>query len=280
NNIVLRAMVKSPEGRFQTAEDFRAALRSLKEPAGAPAAKAPLPFPAADPIPAPGSSRPAKGHRGLWIGLGAAAAIIAMILAATFLPRMFSTRADQKSAAVTTNAPAQPSSSNASAAQPAQPESTNPLATTAPDDMAGSASTTASVSAAASARPQPVYAAPAASQPAHPRVDSARPSAQTASAAPPPPAGPSPKEIAQARERMIQLGSQAEAARDGVQQIRSQQQAQGLDLRGDILASMNRMNAYLNDANRALEQNDLQIANDNMGRAEKELTTLNTFLGR
>ncbi|MGB7189257.1 MAG: serine/threonine-protein kinase, partial [Acidobacteriaceae bacterium] len=41
NNIVLRAMVKSPEGRFQTAEDFRAALRSLKEPAGAPAAKAP-----------------------------------------------------------------------------------------------------------------------------------------------------------------------------------------------------------------------------------------------
>ena len=79
---------------------------------------------------------------------------------------------------------------------------------------------------------------------------------------------------------MIQLGAQADAARDGIQQVRNQQQAQGLDLRGDILASMNRMNAYLNEANAALSQNDLQTANDNMDRAEKELATLNTFLGR
>lgn len=78
---------------------------------------------------------------------------------------------------------------------------------------------------------------------------------------------------------MIHLGAQADAARDGVQQIRSQQQAQGLDLRGDILASMNRMNAYLNEASSALGHNDVQAANDNMDRAEKELSTLNTFLG-
>jgi eukaryotic-like serine/threonine-protein kinase len=79
---------------------------------------------------------------------------------------------------------------------------------------------------------------------------------------------------------MIELGSKADAAKAGVQQIRSQQQAQGLDIRGDILASMNRMNAYLNEAERALSQNDLQAANDNMDRAEKELATLDTFLGR
>jgi hypothetical protein len=95
-----------------------------------------------------------------------------------------------------------------------------------------------------------------------------------------PPPGPPYKEIAQARERMIQLGAQADAARDGLQQIRSQQQAQGLDLRGDMLASMNRMNAYLSEANHALQQNDLQAANDNMDRADKEIATLNTFLGR
>lgn len=79
---------------------------------------------------------------------------------------------------------------------------------------------------------------------------------------------------------MIELGSKADAAKAGIQQIRSQQQAQGLDMRGDILASMNRMNAYLNEADRALSQNDLQAANDNMDRAEKEISTLESFLGR
>ncbi len=86
--------------------------------------------------------------------------------------------------------------------------------------------------------------------------------------------------MSQARERMIELDSKADAAKAGIQQIRSQQQAQGLDMRGDILASMNRMNAYLNEADRALSQNDLQAANDNMDRAEKEISTLETFLGR
>ena len=116
----------------------------------------------------------------------------------------------------------------------------------------------------------------------HPRNDHSQPTPQPPSAntAAQPPPGPSYQEIAQARERMIQLGAQADAAREGIQQIRNQQQAQGLDLRGDMLASMNRMNAYLNEANNALKQNDLQAANDNMDRAEKEIATLNAFLGR
>ena len=116
----------------------------------------------------------------------------------------------------------------------------------------------------------------------YPRNDHSQPTPQPPSAnttAQPSP-GPSNQEIAQARERMIQLGAQADAAREGIQQIRNQQQAQGLDLRGDMLASMNRMNAYMSEANNALKQNDLQAANDNMDRADKELATLNTFLGR
>src|SRR5579863_8443539 len=32
NNIVLKAMVKAPEGRFQSADEFRAALKSVREP--------------------------------------------------------------------------------------------------------------------------------------------------------------------------------------------------------------------------------------------------------
>jgi serine/threonine-protein kinase len=78
----------------------------------------------------------------------------------------------------------------------------------------------------------------------------------------------------------MNLDARAEAARSGVQQIRSQQQAQGFDLRGDILASMNRMNSLIAEANHALSENDLETANQYMDRAEKEVGTLESFLGR
>lgn len=83
-----------------------------------------------------------------------------------------------------------------------------------------------------------------------------------------------------ARNRMIQLDARADAARAGVQQIRSQQQAQGFDMRGDVVASLNRMNSYLTEANNALSQNDLQAANDYMDHAETEVANLEKFLGR
>src|SRR5277367_932475 len=43
NNIVLRAMVKSPDGRFQTADEFRNALKSLQAQAPGPQVTAPAP---------------------------------------------------------------------------------------------------------------------------------------------------------------------------------------------------------------------------------------------
>jgi eukaryotic-like serine/threonine-protein kinase len=268
NNIVLRAMVKAPEGRFQTAEEFRTALRDLKESSAESKAQQPVPVRilAAKSAVAP----PSKGHRGLWIGLGAAAAIVAMILAVTFLPRMLSTHAGQKPAAPAVDtAPASSGPTGGNASQPSPPApSANPLATASPMPTSPAESGTTS-------------SPPG--QPDHPRAhEGPQPITQPApsTTADQPPPGPSPKEIAQARERIIQLGAQADAARDGIQQIRNQQQAQGLDLRGDILASLNRMNAYLNEANNALGRNDLEAANDNMDHAETELSTLNTFLGR
>ena len=291
NGIVLHAMAKAPEGRFQTAEEFRTALRNLREPglsANAPKAVAAGPV-AAGPVLVPPAAKPAKSRRGLWIGLGAAAAIVAMILAATFLPRMFSTHAGQKpTAPVAESAGAgTPAANSADASQPAAESaasSSNPLATTAPASSVEGTSATAPTSVTASApAPAPARTQAATSVPQH-RADYVPPAAQrsvpAAAAASQPPAGPSPKEIAQARERMIQLGAQADAARSGVQQIRQQQQAQGLDIRGDILASMNRMNSYLNEANNALRQSDLQTAGDNMDQAEKEISNLNKFLGR
>jgi serine/threonine-protein kinase len=65
-----------------------------------------------------------------------------------------------------------------------------------------------------------------------------------------------------------------------VEQIRGQQRAQGLDIRGDILAAMSRMNNDLREADRALGQKDLQTADDYMQKADREASTVEKFLGR
>jgi serine/threonine-protein kinase len=286
NNIVLRAMVKSPDGRFQTADEFRAALRNLQAPPKSePTVSefAPVPMPAAVPASAmpppitPSAATASKGHRSLWLGLGAITAIIAMIAAATVLPRMLSTHADQKAPAPVTdnNSPA-PSTggTNGAAGQPT-PASTppNPLTSTAPGTLSPGGTPS----------DQPAPGQPATAPVGHSQT--APGPKVRAAAAPPvdvpaPPPGPSKQEIAQARERMIQLDAEAESIKSGVQQIRGQQQAQGLDLRGDVLASLNRMNSYMNEADRSLSQNDVQGAQDEMDRAEKEISTLKAFLGR
>jgi serine/threonine-protein kinase len=81
-------------------------------------------------------------------------------------------------------------------------------------------------------------------------------------------------------DRLMSLDARAQSADAGVQQIRGQQQAQGLDLRGDILAAMNRMHNDMNEANSALARNDLETANDYMDRADREIAILEKFLGR
>jgi serine/threonine-protein kinase len=86
--------------------------------------------------------------------------------------------------------------------------------------------------------------------------------------------------VREARDRYANLEARADAALSGVEQIRSQQQAQGFDIRGDILATMNRLHHQLDEAHRALAEKDLETANDSMKRAEAETATLEKFLGR
>ncbi|QNI33785.1 protein kinase [Alloacidobacterium dinghuense] len=282
NNIVLRAMVKNPDGRFRTADEFRDAIKSVQGKAAAgqqPAQPveqqqgfAPVSMSAPAGL---GANSSAKSHRGLWIGLGAVAAILALVAAATLLPHLFKTNASPKAAAVTDTQTANPPP-DTSTAQPTTPavdtaQQPNPLNTATPQPST----------------PTSTSASPAVTSPAHPVVTAAKPHqtpiastqpAATAPAVPAPPTGPSAQEVRDAHDRYANLEARADAARSGVQQLRSQQQAQGFDIRGDILGSLNRMNSSMSEANRALGQNDLQAANDYMDRADKEVSTLEKFL--
>jgi eukaryotic-like serine/threonine-protein kinase len=312
NNIVLRAMVKAPEGRFQTADEFRNALKALREPhvvQAAPmpvampvAAPTPIAAPAAAPAPSPGfapvapavaSTAPTatKSHRGLWIGLGAAAAVLALIAAFALLPRVFLTHAGQGQATpAATDTQATPAATDAgSAAQtstpPADASQANPLSTATPAGTPA-ASTTATPAGAATGTtataptgnpPRAPYSKKKAQTEVLNAGSAAGSSASSESAAP---AGPSPKEIRDAHDKYANLDARADAVRQGVQQIRSQQQAQGLDLRGDILASLSRMNNDLREANTALDRDDIHTAHEYMDRADHEIATLESFLGR
>jgi eukaryotic-like serine/threonine-protein kinase len=282
NEVVLRAMSKAPEARFQSAEEFRQALlkaqqgsqstasMSIPAVAAVPPPVQPLPVP---PMPPPlPAAAPQKSHRGLWLGLGAAAAIIAIIAAATLLPHFFATQAGQKSGASVTEAPApSPSSGGGTAGATSNPPAESPAPNPPPKDSA-----IAKTEAAPSQQNQSPQPPTPPIRPAY-SPDAGKPGPVAADPTPP---GPTRQEIAQARERMIQLDSKAEAARSSIEQLRSQQQAQGLGLRGDIAGSLNRMNAYISEANRSLNEGDIESANANMDRAEKELSTLETFLGR
>jgi len=288
NDIVLRAMAKSPADRFQTAEEMRNAINRLQHPtqAAAPVAAQPAaagsvgnpaPEPAWQPVAVPAAPPVAhKSHRGLWIGMGAAATLAALLALAVVLPRVFATHAGQTAqpAAVQTQPAPQPTPE----APPAQPQTTlqqQPAAApSTPVPASGGVTRTAPPAAPASRQPFPAAtgstrSSASASQP--PQAVAAQPSA---------PAGPSATEMRNTHDRFTDLGARADAAVSGVQSIRRQQQAQGLDLRGDILAAMNRLDNDMNEANQALHRNDPATANQYMDRADRELATLESFLGR
>jgi len=297
NDIVLRAMAKLPIERFQSADEFRDALKGVQAVAASSVYVAEQPAPAATPTPsayfpavtpAPPEYAPVdpiyvpppartRSHRGLWIGIGAAAALLALIAVAAVLPRVFSTHASQQSA----------TQSPAPAPNPA-PAQTDATAQSAP------ASTPSSPEVASSETPAPDAAKDSPRSPGelptprHKPADRTEPKSETGNSADsgqhqapsPVPAGPSPQEIRQAHDRLMNLDARAQSADAGVEQIRGQQQAQGLDIRGDILAAMNRMHNDMTEASSALARNDLEAAHDYMERADREIATLEKFLGR
>jgi eukaryotic-like serine/threonine-protein kinase len=305
NNIVLKAMAKDPAARFQNAEEFREALRGLREPKAAPAVGAPARVaapmsataavsagqmppaqePQFAPVMAPAVAMAAghvrtqssgRSHRGLWIVMGAIAAVLVIVALATLAPRFYPMLAG-KSATQTQAAPApaqpQPDTSAASsAAVPATPTDTA-ASQPAPIPAQTSASPATSSSPAAPHRDsaaRPAYVPTPASAPAQPAA---------AASAPPVPAGPTPEQVREVHDRLLNLSSRADAARSGVESLQRQQQAQGLDLRTDIVGAMSRMNGLMSEAQRALDRNNLDAANDYMGRAEKDIEKLEKFLG-
>jgi len=249
NQIILMALSKEPAQRFQSADAFRNALKSMtpslktKEatvPMAAPAPPGPGLLAAGAPtVQMPTTRANAGGHRGLYIALGAMIVLVALVAAGFSVPRWLRTRANGGGDSQTNSvAPIQPATP-AVAETPSAPKA------------AGTKS--------------------ALSQPA------GEPTAEIQAAKEPP--RPDPAQLAEVEHEMDQISSREAAANASLDGFQGAQSAQGLQLRGDIVAARQRMQAYAAKAHSALQAQDLENTRKYLDLMETELGKIEKFLG-
>ncbi len=308
NDIILRALEKDPAARFQTAEDFRSALKPfVNSPAGhevMPAMTQPMPVPnpvpqaipqqGFQPVPQPHMPPPQQGYpqqqypaamqqrrsggKGLWIATGAVAGVLALAGIAFAIPRFMGTHAastpvpaagtTKPDTTVSTTATNIPTTQTPSTASVPQPDPTGVANTNVAGASPAAGTTNAPHNHAPVGHSDPLVASNAGTPgaPAPSNNAAAAPSASSA-------------ELEQADERLMQTNARATAAKRGVGQIRRDQEASGLGLRGDIESAEVRMDGYLNAANNSVGRGDAAGATRNLDKAETELSTLEKFLG-
>jgi serine/threonine-protein kinase len=88
------------------------------------------------------------------------------------------------------------------------------------------------------------------------------------------------KEVEEIERQMDQLASRAASVHDSLENLRRQQAAQGLGLRGDIASAQQRMDTYEGRAQAAMQKEDIRGAKKYMELAEPEIEKLEKFLGR
>jgi serine/threonine-protein kinase len=79
---------------------------------------------------------------------------------------------------------------------------------------------------------------------------------------------------------MDQLASRVASVHDSLENLRRQQAAQGLGLRGDIGSAQQRMDTYVGKAQAAMQKEDIRASKKYMELAEPEIEKLEKFLGR
>ena len=271
--------------------------------AAAPSIAMPAPPPTYTPpqaVATPPAVNPSpSGNRGLYMVLGAILAIAVVVAAAMYLPRRFATQATapasppatanaNQSGASTSQSPAISPSASSETAPPAPPpsiapEPASPSPGTAPPPS-GSANAAGGGSGARGALPgSHSHRGEAATSGQAPTG-----SADATSSAPTPDtngganavAAPSQEELDELEKQSDQLASRAGAINSSLDNLRRQQEAMGLGLRGDMAVLQQSMNNDLQKAQQALQYQDANRAKKLLSQAETAAGKLEKFLGR
>jgi hypothetical protein len=277
NDIILMAMAKDPNARFQSAEAFRNALGAVDPnavtamPSSATRAATPMTRPASQPAtPQPAmaaaavaaSAQPAKSHRGLYMVLGALILLIVLSAAGYYVPRHFKTQAGPDSSTAAT-----------STAQPA-------ASTPTPEQLAAIVAAQQAADAAAAQKEQSQAVAAAQQQAADAQAQKERAAGLAQAEAERQAALKRDTELAEDEKQSDQLNARAAAITASLDNLRRGQAQQGLGLRGDMAAAEQLMHTNLSRAQSAIEAKDPDKAMKYLDSAEMEAEQLEHFLGR
>jgi eukaryotic-like serine/threonine-protein kinase len=251
--------------------------------------------PPAGVVPPPPAARPSSS-RGVWLAIGVLIGVGVIITAGMYIPRHLGTHADPNKSAFPAD--------GSSATTASTPEANNSSNKVEAKNDSGSGSDVVNIQTSqggmkVDASGNVSIHSPNGSMQVDARTGSVKISGQngeklavrggnplparvetpTAPDVPAPPPGPSPEEIAKAEDDADKLNVRAVTVEHSIETMRKQQQAAGYNLRADISASQDRMQAYLAKGNAALKAQDLKSAQKYFDMAETELGKLEKFLG-
>jgi len=301
NDLILVSVNREADRRFQTAEAFQNALKSVSappQPAAPPIAAKPAPAPV--PVRAVAPAPPPKSRRALWAGAGAlcmVAALIAVIqlgpwkrasAGAGSLPPGAAVQnpvttvqppAQQPAVAAPNPAPVEqpaasapaPSAGSVAAAQ-ANPRRLPSSAPHAPVSNATPASGAQAASVTQPAPQRPAVSQPAVLQPAAPL--------NPAAPAPQPDLSAQRAELQKTREGLAMLLARSTSVHSTLDNLRHSQAASGLGLRGDWLQAASLMDSFLQGATNAIAAGDSGSAKDLMEKGERQLEKLEKALNK
>jgi eukaryotic-like serine/threonine-protein kinase len=267
SDIILMAMAKDPRERFQTAEAFGNALRSVssggaagvassvagavRAPQVQPASAARVPVQATVPMSVAAESNAAargSSSRGVYMVLGGVIAVAILFAAGFYVPRWIKTHASPGATA--------PSS----VAQPVTQPADAPVDISAPPPDAVPA---------AAVPAQPPQEDPAVARARQEAARKAREEAARKAAV-----------LKEAEDQSDQLEARAGTISQGLNNLRRAQQAQGYGLRGDIVQAEEMMKVDLEKAQFALREGNGDRAKEYLDKAETQTMVLERFLGR
>jgi eukaryotic-like serine/threonine-protein kinase len=320
SEIILCALQKDPACRFQNAQAVHNALCQVAARpdstltaegvpftpvvipgAAPPATSRPATFPPATPQPStyqpptyqpvtyqPAAAQPAamaaapasSSHRGAWITVGALAVLVVLAAAAAGLPHLFHTSAKTDSDSTVPTASTTASVAAPPPAAPALPPAAAvPSPAAAPVPAPAAVPTTPDQTTPGNAPKTPVIKNDRPSTPPRPvyKPGGSPPAEVTKQ---PDNAGPTAQEVQQAHEQKIQLDARASSVSASVEGLKRQQEAEGLGLRQDMAGAYARMNSYLRLANDNLNNGNIAAASSYMDKADKEISTLESFFGK
>ena len=288
NEIILTSIAKSADDRFQSADAFRNAIKSVlqsvqeaktvvrsnavtasgavpaaylqpmqaapaKTVAATAAAMAPARGATAPAIPPPAST----GHRGLYMALGALIVVAVLVAAGIYLP-------GRNKGSVAAQGGGVPSTTPPATVVPA-PAPTPPPQSAAPQ-----------VEEAKPAEPSPAVV-PQKKVLANSQADAA---ASAAAAAEKAKAAELAKQLDEVEHQIDQLTGRAGSVESSLENLKRQQASAGYGLRGDMAEHESSMKLNLSKAQGAIEHNDLERAKRYAGLAEGDVDALEKFLGR